>query len=61
MSDGSYEFAPFFAYAGETPQLYPSGTKPIVSGLVALAAEREAAAKGDAANEVVEATVEVAE
>ncbi len=61
VSDGSYEFAPSFVYAGETPQLYPSGTKPIVSGLVALAAEREAAAKGDAANEVVEATVEVAE
>lgn len=61
VSDGSYEFAPSFAYAGETPQLYPSGTKPIVSGLVALAAEREAAAKGDATNEVVEATVEVAE
>lgn len=45
VHDGSYEFAPAFAYAGEAPQLYPSGTKPIVSGLVALAAEREAAAQ----------------
>lgn len=48
VNDGSYEFAPAFAYAGEAPQLYPSGTKPIVSGLVALAAEREAAREAGA-------------
>lgn len=51
VSGRSYDFAPDFAYAGPTPQLYPSGTKPIVSGLVALAAERKAAASEAAAHE----------
>lgn len=50
VGEGGYEFAPAFAYAGETAQLYPSGTKPIVSGLVALAAEREAAQNAVAAD-----------
>lgn len=38
--DEGYSFAPGFVSVGTAPQLYPRGTKPIVSGLVALAAER---------------------
>lgn len=34
--DGSYTFEPSYAYAGAQDQLYPAGTKPIVSGLSAL-------------------------
>lgn len=40
--DGTYEFTPTYMSAGTAKQLYPSGTKPIVSGLVQLAAERKA-------------------
>lgn len=38
-----YEFAPAFLSAGTARPLYPHGTKPIVSGLVALAEERRQA------------------
>lgn len=37
VHDGdTYVFEPDYGYAGLTPQLYPAGTKPIVSGLAAL-------------------------
>ena len=38
--DGTYAFAPAFLSAGTARPLYPHGTKPIVSGMVALAEER---------------------
>ena len=41
--EGAYAFAPTFYSVGQASHLYPSGTKPIVSGLVALEAERERA------------------
>lgn len=34
--DGAYTFEEDYGYAGSTPQLYPAGTKPIVSGLASL-------------------------
>lgn len=40
---GAYAFAPTFYAVGQASHLYPAGTKPIVSGLVALKAERERA------------------
>lgn len=39
--DGTYTFEEDWGYAGSTPQLYPAGTKPIVSGLAALADDDE--------------------
>lgn len=45
--DGSRAFTEGYASAGEAEPLYPVGTKPIVSGLVQLAAERRAAADGE--------------
>lgn len=41
--EGAYAFAPTFYAVGQASHLYPAGTKPIVSGLVALKAERERA------------------
>lgn len=41
--DGVFDFAPSFLSAGTARPLYPHGTKPIVSGLVALADERQRA------------------
>lgn len=38
----AYTFEPSYAYAGAQAQLYPAGTKPIVSGLAALEAEESA-------------------
>lgn len=62
---GTYEFAADLASAGKAKPLYPRGTKPIVSGMVQLAAEREAAkaAEADAAAEagVDDAATETAE
>lgn len=46
--EGTLRFAETFSSVGSGPALYPSGTKPIVSGLVQLAAEREAAARAAA-------------
>ena len=47
--EGGCDFASTFASVGTTKPLYPSGTKPIVSGLIALEAERrgESADGGD--------------
>lgn len=42
---GAFHFAPSFLSAGTARPLYPRGTKPIVSGLVALADERQRAAE----------------
>lgn len=53
---GSFEFAPAFLSAGNARQLYPRGTKPIVSGLVALAAERQRAGKEFAAGDTTATT-----
>ena len=44
QTDEGVAFAPTYLSAGTARQLYPRGTKPIVSGLVALADERERAA-----------------
>ena len=41
-----FTFEADFVYAGPAPTLYPAGTKPIVSGLVALQREEGAAADG---------------
>lgn len=38
--DGSYTFEPTYGYIGTEAQLYPAGTKPIVSGLAALDADQ---------------------
>lgn len=35
-ADGTYTFEPSYGYIGTEAQLYPAGTKPIVSGLAAL-------------------------
>lgn len=35
-TDGTYTFEPSYGYIGTEAQLYPAGTKPIVSGLAAL-------------------------
>ena len=43
--EGAFSFAPSFLSAGSARPLYPHGTKPIVSGLVALADERQRAAE----------------
>lgn len=45
---GAPVFAPAPVSVGKAKILYPSGTKPIVSGLVQLAAEREAAKRVEA-------------
>lgn len=47
--DGVLSFAPAFLSAGTARPLYPRGTKPIVSGLVALADERQRAAEAASA------------
>ena len=44
---GAFSFAPSFLSAGTARPLYPHGTKPIVSGLVALADECQRAAEAD--------------
>ena len=41
-----YTFEADYAYAGPAPTLYPAGTKPIVSGLVALQREEALTADG---------------
>lgn len=38
--DGTYTFEPTYGYIGTEAQLYPAGTKPIVSGLAVLDAEQ---------------------
>ena len=50
-TDGTYSFAPAFLSAGTARPLYPHGTKPIVSGMVALADERRRAEEAAAAQE----------
>ena len=47
----AYEFAPTYASAGTAKSLYPRGTKPIVSGLVQLEAEKQAARDAAAAED----------
>ena len=49
--DGVYSFAPAFLSAGTARPLYPHGTKPIVSGMVALADERRRAEESAAAQD----------
>ena len=48
--EGVIAFAPAFLSAGTARQLYPRGTRPIVSGLVALADERLRAEEGEGAS-----------
>ena len=36
VDDGAYIFEPDYGYAGKTQQLYPAGTKPVVSGMAVL-------------------------
>ena len=46
--EGGFTFASTFLSAGTARPLYPHGTKPIVSGLIALAEERQCAAESAA-------------
>lgn len=58
--NGEYVFDANYGYAGQKPQLYPAGTKPIVSGMAELEKEEQAAAakessEGAEAEETAEA------
>ncbi len=54
-ADGSYTFDPTYGYIGSEAQLYPAGTKPIVSGLAMLEDEETSDAEEFADDEPVEA------
>ena len=55
----AYTFEPSYAYAGAQAQLYPAGTKPIVSGLAAL--ETEESAQDEDAEEAAPAATDADE
>lgn len=46
-ADGNYTFEPTYGYIGTEAQLYPAGTKPIVSGLAALDEDVEDASEDE--------------
>ncbi len=47
LDAGEYTFEAGYGYAGLKPQLYPAGTKPVVSGMSALSEEDKAAMRAE--------------